>query len=268
MNINPQQISHTLSKLRQVNPLTHTITNYVAMNTAANVLLAAGSSPAMVHAVEEAAEFVQLSAALSINIGTLSQPWLDSMLATAKQAHEQQIPWVFDPVAVGATAFRQTAAEQLLQYRPSVIRGNASEIIALSGSSSQSKGADAGDSVSQAINSANALTAYADVVVITGETDYITDGTNAWQVANGHALMPKVTALGCALTALIASFIGVEQDFLKATVAALCYYGIAAEIGAQNAQGSGSFYVQFLDALGRIDEQDIIQLARVSAYEI
>ncbi len=265
MSISSEEIIQVVQTLKQKNPLTHNITNYVAMNTAANVLLAAGSSPAMVHAIEEAPDFVSLCAALSINIGTLSTPWAESMLATAKVANAQHIPWVLDPVAVGATAFRQRICQQLLQYNPTVIRGNASEIIALSGSASQSKGADSGDEVAQAIDAAKSLCDYAKVVVVTGEIDYITDGKQAVHIANGHALMPKVTALGCALSALLASFIGAESETFKAVVAALCYYGIAGEIAAQHAQGSGSFYVHFLDALGSVDAPDIIQRARVQS---
>lgn len=264
MTITSENIIQTLKHIQQKNPLVQNITNYVAMNTAANVLLASGASPAMVHTIEEAPEFTLLCSALTINIGTLSSHWINSMLACAEQANKNQIPWVLDPVAVGVSKFRQETCKQLLKHKPTVIRGNASEIIALSGRSSQSKGADAGDSVSQAMEAANALTEHANIVVVTGESDYVTDGKQGYLIANGHELMPKVTALGCALTSLTGAFIGVEKRLSLAVVSALCYYGIAAEIAAKQAKGPGSFCVNFLDALSNISEQEIKTMSRVS----
>lgn len=264
MTITPENITQTLKQLQQKNPLVQNITNYVAMNTAANVLLASGASPAMVHAIEEAPQFTLLCSALTINTGTLSSHWINSMLACAQQAHKNNIPWVLDPVAVGATSFRQDACKQLIQYKPTVIRGNASEIIALSGGSSQSKGADSGDSVNQAIDCAKALTEHASLVVVTGERDYLTDGQEAYFVDNGHELMPQVTALGCSLTSLIGAFLGVEKQLSLAAVSALSYYGIAGELAVKKAQGPGSFYVNFLDALSYISEEEIKTMSRVS----
>ena len=120
-----------LARLRAAAPLVHNITNFVAMSTMANVQLAIGASPAMLHAREEVAEFAPLASALTINIGTLSGEWLAGMLDAAAAANRADRPWVLDPVAVGATSFRRRAAEQLLALGPKVIRGNASEIIAL-----------------------------------------------------------------------------------------------------------------------------------------
>lgn len=269
-------IHHCFTTFKDTSPLVHNITNDVANNTVANVLLAAGASPAMVHDINEAPEFVQLAQALAINIGTLTHTTLQSMLATVEVAHTQSIPWILDPVAVGASSFRQQACTELLKFKPDVIRGNASEILALAGMSSRTKGTDSGDSVDRAKEAAQQLTQYAKVVVITGAIDWATDGTHSYSVNHGHPMMTQVTALGCALTALIAGFIGANtlktedsnsnsSSLLNAATTALCYYGQAGELAAQKAQGPGSFYVHFLDALYNLEAQTLIDHLRVTS---
>ncbi len=245
--------------LRRDAPLVQCLTNFVSMNTAANVLLAMGASPAMVHAQEEAPEFARLCGAVVINIGTLSSPWLDSMLLTAASANEAGIPWVLDPVAHHATAFRRDAVRRLLDLRPAVIRGNASEIIALAGGQSAGKGVDAGDAVAQAEASAHALAAsLGTVVAVTGETDYVTDGTRAVRIAGGSPLMPRVTATGCALTALVGACAAVsKEDPYSAAVAALSCFAIAGQRAGELAQGPGSFAWRFLDALAALEADDL-----------
>ncbi|ADP17243.1 hydroxyethylthiazole kinase [Achromobacter xylosoxidans A8] len=245
--------------LRRDAPLVQCLTNFVSMNTAANVLLAMGASPAMVHAQEEAPEFARLCGAVVINIGTLSSPWLDSMLLTAASANEAGIPWVLDPVAHHATAFRRDAVRRLLDLRPAIIRGNASEIIALAGGQSAGKGVDTGDAVAQAEASAHALAvSLGTVVAVTGETDYVTDGTRAVRIAGGSSLMPRVTATGCALTALVGACAAVsKEDPYSAAVAALSCFAIAGQRAGELAQGPGSFAWRFLDALAALEADDL-----------
>ena len=255
-----------LVRLRAAAPLVHCITNYVAMQIAANAVLAAGASPAMLHAPEEAGEFAPLAGALTVNIGTLSQHWLEGMTRAAQAATADGRPWVLDPVAVGATAFRRAAGERLLALNPTVIRGNASEILALAGAGGASKGADSGDPVDAAAEAARALTARSGAVVaVTGATDLITDGTRTARIANGHPLMPTVTALGCALTAVLGGFLASNDNPFEATTSALAYYGLAGQIAAESAAGPGSFAVAFLDALAAIDAAALDRGARVSA---
>lgn len=122
-------------RVREMVPLVQCITNYVSMDIMANTLLAAGASPAMVHALEEIHEFTALTSALCINIGTLSPDWIFSMKVAATRANEMRKPWVLDPVGVGATQFRTEKCVELIRLKPTVIRGNASEIMALVGSS-------------------------------------------------------------------------------------------------------------------------------------
>ncbi|RUR30912.1 hydroxyethylthiazole kinase [Vreelandella andesensis] len=256
-----------LNALRASTPLIHCITNYVAMNSTANVLLAIGASPAMLHAQEEVAEFTAISGALSINIGTLSSPWGDAMTIAARTAHESGIPWVLDPVAVGVSAFRQRLCETLLAYQPSVIRGNASEIQALNGLANQGRGVDTTASTQEATAAAIALAQqHRCVVAVTGETDFITDGTDHYRLNGGHALMPRVTTLGCGLSALVASFVAANREQpLEACLAALACFSIAGSRAGDQAEGPGSFQVALLDALYQLTPDDLSTLAQLEA---
>ncbi|WP_315139575.1 hydroxyethylthiazole kinase [Achromobacter marplatensis] len=245
--------------VRRDAPLVQCLTNFVSMNFAANVLLAMGASPAMVHATDEAPEFARIAGAVVINIGTLSAPWLESMLLTADAARQAGIPWVLDPVAHHATAFRRDAVQRLLALRPAIIRGNASEIIALAGGQSTGKGVDARDAVAQAEQSARAIAAaHQTVVAVTGETDYVTDGQRAVRITGGSALMPRVTATGCALTALVGAFAAVSKgDPYTAAVAALSCFGIAGQRAGALADGPGSFAWRFLDGLAALETDSL-----------
>ncbi|MDV4158648.1 hydroxyethylthiazole kinase [Rhizobium brockwellii] len=256
-----------LKAMREKPPLVQCITNYVAMNIAANVLLAAGASPAMVHAAEEAGEFAGIASALTINIGTLSTQWIDGMQAAAKAATSAGKPWVLDPVAHYATAFRRNAVADLLALRPTVIRGNASEIIALAGGESRGQGVDSRDPVEQAEGAARWLAErQRAVVAVTGAVDFVTDGERAVRIEGGSALMPQVTALGCSLTCLVGAFAATApEDTFGATVAALSTFAIAGEEAALGAAGPGSFSWRFLDALAALDAETLDARARISA---
>ncbi|MCJ7873358.1 hydroxyethylthiazole kinase [Phaeobacter sp. J2-8] len=259
------QPSHDLNAMRAAAPLVQNITNYVAMNVMANIMLAAGASPAMAHARGEAAEFAGLASSLSINIGTLDDEWAACMQIAAKAAGENGKPWVLDPVAVGATELRRELGTRLLALGPTVIRGNASEILALSGASAQGRGADAADPVSAAEIAARDLAIRTNAVVaVTGEVDFVTDGTQSARIANGDPMMPRVTALGCSLTGVVAAFCAVAPPF-EATVSALAYYGAAGEVAAQTARGPGSFQVAFLDALFAMTGDELDAMARIEA---
>ncbi|MGO8101871.1 hydroxyethylthiazole kinase [Rhizobium leguminosarum] len=256
-----------LKAMREKPPLVQCITNYVAMNIAANVLLAAGASPAMVHAAEEAGEFAAIASALTINIGTLSTQWIDGMQAAAKAATSAGKPWVLDPVAHYATAFRRNEVAELVALKPTIIRGNASEIIALAGGESRGQGVDSRDPVEQAEGSARWLAErQRAVVAVTGAVDFVTDGERAVRIEGGSALMPQVTALGCSLTCLVGAFAATApEDIFGATVAALSTFAIAGEEAALGAAGPGSFSWRFLDALAALDAETLDARARISA---
>lgn len=249
-----------LTALRDEKPLVHCMTNYVAMNIAANVVLAAGASPAMVHAAEEVAEFTPLCGALSINIGTISAPWFASMTEAANVANTHNIPWVLDPVAHFISEYRRGAAQELLSLRPAIVRGNASEILALAGEAGAGKGADSGDSVTAAQGAATALAVkFGTVVAVTGPVDYLTDGKREAEVSGGSALMPQVTALGCSQAALMGAYAATGPAF-DAALAALAHFKAAGSAAAKRAHGPGSFQMHFLDALATAQPADLAQV--------
>ncbi|HEY9130176.1 MAG TPA: hydroxyethylthiazole kinase [Dyella sp.] len=245
-----------LHAARQRSPLVHCITNFVAMNMAANAVLAIGASPAMVHAEEEAAEFAAIADALTVNIGTLSSDWLAGMLAAATSAQRNGKPWVLDPVAHQATAFRREATARLLALRPAAIRGNASEILALSGGASRAQGVDSRDAVEVAEEGAVRLArTLGTVIAVTGEVDFLTDGERSLRFAGGSPWMPRVTAMGCAQTCVMGALLAVlpGQPF-EAAATALAMFKQAGERAARDATGPGSFHWRFIDTLAAIDE--------------
>ena len=256
---------HHLGAMRDAGPLVHNITNFVAMNVMANVLLAAGASPAMVHARVEVAEFAGLAQALTVNIGTADGEWAAAMEEAAAVMAAAGRPWVLDPVGVGATSFRKEVSARLLALRPTVVRGNASEILALAGLGGAARGVDAGDSVAAAEEAARTLARRTGgVIAVSGPVDYVTDGARAFRVANGHPLMGRVTAMGCSLNGVIAAFC-VGQPPLDATTAALAAYGLAGEIAGERATGPGSFQPAFLDALHALSPEALDAGARIEA---
>lgn len=271
-NVAGMDVGAALATMRAGAPLVHCITNYVAMNFAANVVLAAGASPAMIHAAEEAGDFAAIAGALTVNIGTISPHWLEGMKAAAKGASDAGKPWVLDPVAHFATGYRAQAAQDLVALRPSIIRGNASEIIALSGAAASGKGADAGDPVAAAEGAARELASKSGAVVaVTGAVDFVTDGQRDARVAGGHDMMPLVTALGCSLTCLMGAFAATSRDPFEAAVAALALYGLAgmratagSELGA-GVVAPGSLKVRFVDELYTITPEALTAADLVSA---
>ena len=260
----PQSIFALLETMRQRRPLVQNITNYVAMTISANVLLAAGASPAMVHAQEEIADFAAISSSLVINIGTLSTPWIASMKLAASEFSKAGKPWVLDPVGVGATRLRNETAAALLDLKPSIVRGNAGEIMALCGLSGATKGVDSTAGSNEAVRSAMDLAARTgSVVAITGETDYVTDGKRLVSVTGGHELMPLSTALGCALSGLAGAFAAVADPF-DAAIAALSVYGAAGAIAGAQARGPGLMPALLCDALHAMDLEKLAANSRVS----
>jgi len=245
------QAATNLRKLRETKPLVHNITNFVVMNFTANILLAAGASPVMAHAENEVEEMVSFARALVLNIGTLTDDWVDAMIKAGKKATVLGVPIILDPVGAGATMLRTKAAQRILaETRVSVVRGNASEILALACGNSKAKGVDAADSVEAVAEQAVRLARELGVpVAITGAEDFITDGERIVRVSNGHPLMGAVTGTGCGATAVIGAFAGIDPDPVSATATALAYYGLAGQVAAAGAAGPGSFMIRFLDAL-------------------
>lgn len=261
-----------LETMRAHRPLVQNITNFVSMDVAANALLAVGASPAMVHAPEETPEFIAFSGALVVNIGTLSAPWVEAMHVAAAAAHALGKPWALDPVGAGATSFRNHTVEHLISLKPTLIRGNASEIMAVARiagvdvATARPKGVDSANATSEAEGAAAALArTLGCVVAATGAVDFVTDGTRTARFANGSPLMERVTALGCALTGVCGAFLAVEEDAFAATAAAIAIYGVAGEMAAAGAAGPGSFRVAFLDRLAAITPAEVAARLKVVA---
>jgi hydroxyethylthiazole kinase len=242
-----------LAELRRLAPLTHCMTNIVAAGFTANVLLASGASPAMINAIEEVAEFAAIAQGLLVNVGTITGEDAAAMLEAARAARAAGTPWVLDPVAAGALGFRTRVSIELLEHGPAIVRGNASEILALAGAAGGGKGVDSTAESAEALPSAQALAKRSGAVVaISGAIDFITDGDEVIEVPGGHVLMTKVTGVGCALGALMASFLGAGATPLQAAAAASAVFAAAGERAARSVRGPGSFATTFLDELSLI----------------
>ncbi|MCW3159368.1 hydroxyethylthiazole kinase [Micropruina sonneratiae] len=253
-----------LTQLRQASPLVQCLTNHVASGFTANVLLALGAAPAMVDVPGEAGGFATVASGVLVNLGTLSGEQPTAMREAVSAAATARTPWVLDPVAVGSLPVRTALAAELVAQRPAVVRGNASEIVAVAGSGGGGRGVDAAIGVDAAAPAAQALAGITGgVVAVSGPVDLITDGRRVVRVGNGHELLTRVTGAGCALGAAMAAFAGLGQHPLLAATAASVAYGVAAEAAAARGTGPGSFAVALLDALDALDGDAIRAGARI-----
>lgn len=254
----PGEVAEVLSRVRDRAPLVHCMTNVVVAGFTANVLLAAGASPAMVENDQESAEFAVIADALLVNLGTLSAERARAMRAATAAARAAGTPWVLDPVAVGPLAYRTRLATDLLGQRPTVVRGNPSEVLSLAGAAGGGRGVDSTADSGAALPVARQLAARTgSVVAVSGAVDQITDGATVLQVRTGHPLMTRVTGVGCALGALVAACCAVQDSPLVAAAAATTVLTVAAEVAAAGSTGPGSFAVGLLDALAALDAETI-----------
>lgn len=257
-------VAAVVGAVRDRRPLVQCLTNYVSMDLVANLLNAAGASPAMVHDVGEAAEFAGVADAVVANIGTPSPPWTDGMLAATAAARRRGIPWVLDPVAVGATGYRREVAARLLENAPTVIRGNAGEVLALAGVAGGGRGVDSTASSDAVGDTAAALARRLGcVVAVTGPTDIVTDGARTMRVTGGDPRAPMITALGCASTALVAACCAVEPDPVVAGTAALAMITTAVGRAGRDAGGPGSLRWRLLDELATVQPEQVTAVVSV-----
>ncbi len=263
--ITAKSVSENLQKLRTQGPLVHNITNYVVMNNTANALLSIGASPVMAHAPEEMEDMARIASALVINIGTLSSEWIEGMLIAGKTARKRGIPVILDPVGAGATDFRtQTCHKIIKECQPTIIRGNASEIMALISSDVKTKGVDSTESSEKALELAKALAKESGAVVsISGPTDYITDGSKVISIKNDIPLMPKVTGMGCTASTLTGAVAAVCTSPLEAAATAMAIMAVAGEMTLPLAKGPGTFQSHFLDSLYTMKENDILKYLKL-----
>ncbi|EKU37907.1 MULTISPECIES: hydroxyethylthiazole kinase [Acinetobacter] len=260
-----EQVIEAWHTMQAKTPLVQCITNSVAANYTANVLLASGASPAMIDNPYEAESFTKISSALSINLGTPTSEQMQAMQISAKTAQLNNIPWVLDPVGYGPIlAWRSQMTDELLKFKPSVIRGNASEISTLAGNQVQSKGVDSTLSSDDAYRQAYALLVHTDCIAISGESDYILSQELdvVIQVNGGSPLQPKITATGCALGALIAAYSSVTTPTIAA-LSAHVHFAIAGKLAANQAQTMGSFSNIFMDYIHMLDANLIEQYANI-----
>jgi hydroxyethylthiazole kinase len=237
-----------LTALRENAPLVQCITNAVVTNFTANALLAVGAAPAMCDIPGEAGLFAGIADGVLVNLGTPTAEQRDA----AREAVRAGTPWVLDPVAVGVLPVRTALAAELLDRRPAIIRGNASEILALAGEGAGGRGVDATDGTDAAAAAARTLALRTGgVVAVSGRVDLVTDGERVIRVHGGDALLTRVTGGGCSLGAVMAGLVGVCTP-LEAAVAASALYAVASERAASQAKGPGSFAVAFLDALDAV----------------
>ncbi|MFC6356837.1 hydroxyethylthiazole kinase [Luethyella okanaganae] len=243
-----------LDELRSLTPLVQSITNVVVTNFTANVLLAIGAAPAMVDIPTEAGPFARVASGVLVNLGTPHAEPREAMVEAATAAGQAGTPWVLDPVAIGSLPVRTALARELLNLRPDIVRGNASEVIALAGLGGGGRGVDATDDPESALEAATRIARdYGSIVAVSGATDVITDGDSVVRVSNGHLWLTAVTGGGCALGAVMAGFASLDDDRLATTVAATAVYTVAAELAASDANGPGSFVPAFLDSLHLVD---------------
>jgi hydroxyethylthiazole kinase len=256
----------SLRLLRERRPLVHQITNYVVMNETANATLALGALPVMAHARDEVEEMVGLAGALVLNIGTLSPPWVEAMLAAGRAANKRGVPVVLDPVGAGATRYRtETARLILAELDVAVLRGNAGEIATLVGADAEVRGVEsisAGDPAELAREAALCLGIA--VASVTGPVDHVSDGENGHAIANGHPLLASITGTGCMSSAITGCFLAVADSPLDAAAEALVAFGVAGEDAAVGAKGPGSFHVNLYDALAALDPETLDGRARVT----
>lgn len=253
--VDVERVVAVLDRVRQRGPLVHCLTNIVVAGFTANVLLAVHAAPAMVENAEEADPFARIADAVLVNLGTLSAERARAMRRAAAAAADAGTPWVLDPVAVGALEHRTDLAGELLGFAPAVVRGNASEVLALAGAAGPvSRGVDSTAGSHDAVEAAAELARRSGAVVaVSGAVDRITDGRSVVELAYGHELMTRVTGVGCALGALAAACCAVEESPLVAAASATAVLTVAGELAAERAAAPGSFAVALVDELFTLD---------------
>lgn len=271
VNMNFKEI---MMHVKTSSPLVHNITNYVTVNDCANILLAAGASPIMADDIDEVEEITSICHGLNINIGTLNQRTIESMLLAGKKANAMNHPVTLDPVGTGASTLRTETANKLLKNIDfTVIKGNVSEIKTLLCGYGNTKGVDANeedvihaDNLHEVISTAKKLASNTkSIVVITGPVDIVTDGSTTYMIKNGHAMMSKITGTGCMLSCLITAYISANESILEATATAVMMMGLAGELAFSKGIGNMTYRNRLIDEIYKMTPET---LERGANYEI
>jgi hydroxyethylthiazole kinase len=245
-----EKILDLTTQIKQQGPLVLNITNYVTMDFVANGLLSIGASPVMSHEPEEIQDLIAIASVVVINPGTLDENFVHLCEAACKAANQLNKPLILDPVGVGASSYRTAVSKKLISdYQIAIIRGNASEIMALAGLPLTTKGVDSNAGTAHAVASAKALAAQGSTVLISGAVDVVVNAEHEQGFSRGSAMMPMITGTGCLLSAVVAAFHAVQADAFAAASAAALFYSVCGENAAAQSSGPGSFKTKFLDSL-------------------
>lgn len=267
--INQELIKNLLqikNSIRLTKPLIHCITNPISINDCANVVLAVGGKPIMAEHPLEVAEITSVSKSLGVNLGNITDVRMESMIISGRTALEKKIPQVIDLVGVACSALRLEYAKKFIsECHPNVIKGNMSEIKAICGMNSNSKGIDVGkDDIITEDNFNDTITILKNfskkigaVIAVTGVIDIITDGVYTYFIENGCEMLSMITGTGCMVNSLIATYIS-TGEILEGTVLAVALMGICGEL-SQNAKGTGSFRTELIDNIFNISDEVIIK---------
>ncbi len=252
--LNPADMWTQVKMVRETQPLIQNITNEVVTELTAEAIVALGGSQASLWGAEEAKELAAFADAQVVNVGTPSGNWLTAAREATAVGHTREISWVLDPVGYGVLPYRTQIIDELLGNHPSVIKGNAFEIMNMAGIEASGKGADSISSSHDAEDAAHELALrHQCVVAVTGASDLVTDGKNSIRLENGDKLMAAHIGTGCMAGAVIGCLLAVTPDPYQATVAGLACFGVAGEIAAEKSQGPGSLRVNLIDALYGLD---------------
>ncbi len=246
-----ERVAEVFARLRERRPRIHVLTSPVAQTFTANMILAVGATPSMTLSPEEVPSFVASADALLVNLGMLDRGRRDASVTAIEVAKDAGVPWLLDPVKIQISPPRMEFARRLIEMEPDLVHANHAEFAALSGL----------EASETAIS--DFAVHFVSTLAVTGEIDVVTDGTRTIRVANGHPLMDRVTAMGCAGFAVAAAFRAVEPDPVVAGAAALVVLGVAGEAAAAAAHGPGSFAIEILDALHALDEETILAKAKI-----
>ena len=266
-----KDITKAFNEVKEKKPLVHCITNYITANDCANVLLAMGASPTMADSIYEVEDVVRQASALVLNLGTLGDNSIKSMIKAGILANKIGVPIVLDPVGAASISHRKEAAFELLNnVKVNVIRGNMSEIKSLCGLRGIAKGVDSNETIN--IEDSKKIAKLLSkkigaVVTITGVIDYISDGERVVSVENGNKMLTMVTGTGCMTTSLIGAYLGSGNNDMLSAVSGVISMGIAGETAFENLkenEGSGSYRMRIIDGISRMTEEDFIKRGKIN----
>ena len=255
--------SELMKKVREKKPLVHHITNYVTVNDCANVTICAGGSPVMTDESEDVIDISAISSAVVINMGTLNKRTVKSMIVAGKIANDHNVPVIFDPVGVGASAYRNSIADLILsKVKVAVIKGNSGEIGVLSGIGGEVRGVDSVSSTDEKKAVITLAKKFDCVVAMTGKTDYVSDGKKTVVLNNGDEYLGLVSGTGCMVSSVVGCYVGANGVSVDSVAAAISVFSIAGEIARKDSNGPGTFKPRLLDALYNLSKEDIDNLRK------